>query len=380
MRVLLLADDLVNGGLERQLSLLATSLPPDWEPRVWAMGGGAFETYLRERGIAVTVRQRRFCFDPLPAVALWQVLRSWRPELVHTWGWMPALAAAPMCRALRIPLVNGMLRSGKVDLDYPRLKRLGMAWATLVIANTHAGLRAWGVSPAKGRVVYNGFDSSRLHPAPERYEPDGRPFTVVMTGRMTPVKHYDLVIEVARRLSRDDDDWRFVLVGDGPDRQRLQQEARDLVERGVVVFPPPGTEVLHLVLEADAGVLMTNPKLAYEGLSNSIMEYMASGLPVVCGNGGGNPELVVDGVTGFIVRPAEADSLMERLAYLRDHDDERAAMGAAGRRKILSELSVATMVGRMLDVYAEAVAITTGDRRGPCPPTSRGSAGSRHGS
>ena len=162
LRVLYLVDGLGNGGLERQLALLATRLPEDWEPRVWAMDGGPFEDYLLNEGIPVLVRRRRARFDPLPAAQLWQDLRSWRPDIVHSWGWMPALAAGPFCRALRIACIDGMIQSGALEPDFTRLKRLGMASATLVVANTRAGLRAWGIGPARGRVVYNGFDQARL--------------------------------------------------------------------------------------------------------------------------------------------------------------------------------------------------------------------------
>jgi len=354
VRLLLVADTLTNGGLERQMSLLAASLPAEWQVRVWAMDGGPFEAYLRDAGIDVTVRQRHFRYDPLAAVALWSALRGWRPDVVHAWSWMSALAVAPMCRLVRVPLVDGMIRSGRVDSDHPRVKRLGMAMATLVVANTQAGLAAWGVSAAKGRVVYNGFDESRLGAVEPRQRPgDGRT-TVIMTGRMTPVKHYEVVIEAARRLSRGSAGWRFVLVGDGPSRGHLQRLAGDLVDAGVVVFPEAGTEVLGLVRDADVGVLMTNPSLANEGFSNSIMEYMALGLPVVCGGGGGNPELVRHGVTGFIVPQADPAALADRLDYLRDHVDERRAMGAKGRERIFTELSVDVMVQRMLEVYREA--------------------------
>ena len=122
-----------------------------------------------------------------------------------------------------------------------------------------------------------------------------------------------------------------------------------------MVFPEPGLEVLELVRDADVGVLMTNPALACEGLSNSIMEYMALGLPVVCGDGGGNRELVEDGITGFVIPPADPAPLVERLTYLHDHEEVRRAMGAAGRARISRDFSVDTMIRRMLDVYAEAI-------------------------
>ena len=356
MRVLYLADCLGNGGLERQLALLATSLPRDWEPRVWAMDGGPFEGYLLDQGIPVLVRRRRARFDPLPAARLWQDLRSWRPDIVHSWGWMPALAAGPACRALRIACIDGMIQSGALEPDFTRLKRLGMASATLVVANTRAGLRAWGIGPAKGRVVYNGFDQARLESLEDGPSADPTQFTVIMTGRMKPVKEFDVVIEAARLLSRAADGWRFVLVGDGPERERLIRQAGDLIQRGVLAFPQPGMEVLGLVRQADVGVLMTDARLAREGLSNSIMEYMALGLPVVCGSGGGNPELVQDGVTGFIIPPGDAGALADRLTTLRDDPARSVAMGALGRERILTDFSVERMVGNMLRVYAEALA------------------------
>ena len=355
MRVLFLLNNLPNGGLERQLALLATGLPRDWEPRVWAMDGGPFEGYLRERGVSVVVSPRRARFDPLPAAWLWQELRSWRPDVVHAWGWMPALVAGPMCRLLRIACIDGMIRSGALEPDFTRLKRLGMASSTLVVANTKAGLRAWDIGPEKGRLVYNGFDLSRLDSLHACPRPEPGKFTVIMTGRMTPVKQFDVVIGAARRLSAASDGWRFLLVGDGPERERLISQTNDLIERGAVAFPQPAMEVLGLVRQANAGVLMTNPRLANEGLSNSIMEYMALGLPVVCGDGGGNPELVQDGVTGFVVPPGDVHALASRLARLRDDPAMCAAMGAAGKDRILRDFSMEGMVRNMLRVYAEAL-------------------------
>jgi glycosyltransferase involved in cell wall biosynthesis len=335
------------------------NLPSEWEPLVWTMGSGEFLDRLRGSGIQVAVQERHFSLDPLPAVALWRTLRRWRPDIVHAWGWMPAAAAGPMCRVLGIPCVDGMIRSGALEPDHILMKRAGMAVATLVVANSRAGLDAWGIGPRKGRVVPNGFDDERVAISKSRTQGNAGAFTVVMTGRMAPVKHFDLVLDAARRLSAGEAGWRFILLGDGPDRRRLIADAADLVARGTVVFPPPGLEVLDWVRGADAGVLMTNPRLAREGLSNSIMEYMALGLPVVCGDGGGNPELVIDGETGFVVLPDDANALADRLRYLRTHLDVAKSMGAAGRVRIAQKYAVGRMVHDMLRVYVEAIGIVS---------------------
>ena len=85
------------------------------------------------------------------------------------------------------------------------------------------------------------------------------------------------------------------------------------------------------------------------------MEYMACGLPVVCGEGGGNREVVDDGKTGFVIAPADPQALAERIAYLRDHEAERRAMGEAGRERILEAFSLERMVGSYVRIYEDAL-------------------------
>ena len=124
------------------------------------------------------------------------------------------------------------------------------------------------------------------------------------------------------------------------------------MKAGVVEFVAPGLEVIPVVARADAGVLMTNDAVHAEGCSNSIMEYMACGLPVVCADSGGNRELVTDGVTGFLVASGDAPALARRLAELRA-SGRAAAMGAAGRERLLRDFTVARMVSAYTSLYDE---------------------------
>lgn len=362
MRVLLLIDALDNGGAERQMALLATGLPAGWQSRVCALGGGPFEAYLRARGVAVEVLERRARLDPLPTVALWRSILACRPDVVHSWGWIGTLVAGPLCSLLRVPLIDGTIRDGALEPKHLWLQRIGMACATTVVANTAAGIQAWGVSPTKARVVYNGFDWSRLaaDSTPARYESapaanSRSPFIVVMVGRMVPAKDFRAVIAAARLLQREQEPYRFLLVGHGPQRDQLIAEAADLVAEGIVTFPDAEMEVLRYVRRAQVGVLMTDPKQHQEGCSNAILEYMASGLPVVCGEGGGNREVVDDRKTGFVIGPADPRKLAERIAYLSHHEAERQAMGAAGRKRILERFSPERMVESYVRIYEEAL-------------------------
>jgi glycosyltransferase involved in cell wall biosynthesis len=373
-RLLLAIDTLVPDGAERQFALTATNLPSEWEVRCFSAGGGPYADHLKERGLWLRVAERRWRSDPLPFLRLWALAARWRPDVVHSWGYMTTLAGFPAFRALRIPYIDATVRTG--DLDLFRGSRLtwGMDKATLVAANTRCGLDAAGVAPDRARVVPNGFDLSRLSASPpERRDPR---FTVIMTGRMEfGIKDYSTVFAAARRLAASvtgspqaaapsgagagSPPIRFVVLGKGPDKPALQAEAQDLVDAGILEFGY-STDVIADLLLADCGVLMTTPPKV-EGCSNSILEYMACGLPVVAGRGGGNDELVGHEQTGFLVPPSDPDALAERLRWVYDNREAAREMGARGAAVVRDRHSVEAMVRATVDLYEEAIAL--GPRR-----------------
>lgn len=354
MKVLYLADTLANGGAERQLSLLIKYLPPKWERSVWSLGGGPFAEVIRASGASVEVHERRWRYDLGPILNLWQTLIHRRPAIVHSWGWVASAAAAPLCRLLRIPWIDGSVRVGWVTREHVLRARFAHNLADRVIANSRAGLEAWGVPDSKGRVVYNGVDPERLSRAPASRAAGG-PFTVVMAARMSPVKDFATYLQAARIVTGQSpaQPWRFLALGAGPSRETLIRNAEDLIEKGIVSFVDAGLEVFPYLQDADAGVLMTNPELLAEGCSNTILEYMVSGLPVVCSDSGGNREVVVEGETGFIVPPLDARALADRLIWLRQRPEAAVEMGRAGSQRLLKDFTVRNLVQSTISVYEE---------------------------
>ncbi len=364
MRVLLVTNSLANGGLERQLSLLARTLPSQFDVRIWAMDGGPHEAPLRAANVPLIVRPRRFRVDVTPALDLWRCIAAWRPHVVHSWHWMPSAAAVPACLALGIPLVDGSIRMGSIPHERGRPRRGIMRFATLVVANSRAGLNAWRVSSEKGRVIYNAFEAERLTTVPSE-DPhrhlDDR-FTVVMAARMDPPKDFRTVLRAARALHAvDPHGWRFVLIGAGADRKSIIDEAEDLVRAGLVEFPELGTEVVGYLRESDVGVLMSDPSVLAEGCPNSVMEYMACGLPVICANSGGCRE-VLGGDAGIVVPPKDATALGSALTFLRDREDVRERMEIAGRARVATAFTVARMAQEFAALYVEAAARGRGER------------------
>jgi glycosyltransferase involved in cell wall biosynthesis len=354
-KVLLITDTLQNGGAERQLALLIKYLPLDWDRCIWSFHGGPFEDIIRSTGVNVIIAKRVFRFDISPAVSLWKIIKSWRPDVVHSWGWMATAAAGPLCRIRKIPLIDGTIRMGMVRPLRGHANRWSMKWASLVVANSQAGIRAWGIPSEKGRVIYNGFDPKRLDVCSEILPKLENIVKVVMTGRMVPEKDYDTFLNAARLLSNSSKyRWQFIAVGNGPDRQKLIDRNWDLITKGQVVFIAGKTDVLPLLYDAYVGVLVSHPEIHAEGCSNSLLEYMACSLPVICGESGGNREVVIDGDTGFIIPPRNPTALAEKLSLLREKPDLAHRMGVAGRERILRHFSVEKMVKGYIEAYNQA--------------------------
>ena len=357
-RVLLLADQLGNGGAERQLALTARHLPDDWERLVWAFEEGSYVGVLAAAGVPVDAGRRAWRYDGRRLGRLWPFVRSFRPAVVHSWGWNCSAVVGPWCRATGVPLVDGTIRNANPHTYRRWGRRAGMLFADLVVANSRAGLEAWGVGSSRGRVIRNGFDPDRYGlcgPNRPRRPDDGR-LRVVMVARMSPEKDYATLLSVAHRLWRADrEGWRFLAVGDGPLRERLSGTCDALVRAGVVEFIDGGLEPLDVVADADVGVLMTGARES-EGISNAIMEYMAAGLPVVCSAGGGNAELVTEGVTGITVPVEDGVALAEALIYLKENPAERRRLGAAGAQRLRDEYSLTRMIDATVAVYREAIA------------------------
>jgi len=197
--------------------------------------------------------------------------------------------------------------------------------------------------------VYNGFDESRLVGlTAERHNEDL--ITVTMVARMEPEKDHQLLLSAARALGEQQPGrWRFVLVGSGSARESLASAAQS-VRGAVVEFMEMGLEALPAVASADIGALLTAPGYG-EGCSNSIIEYMALGLPVVCSDGGGNREIVDDGVTGLVVPQADVGAFVAALQRVGEDPSLRAALGAAGQAAVRARFSVTALVEGYLSIY-----------------------------
>ena len=174
-------------------------------------------------------------------------------------------------------------------------------------------------------------------------------FVVGWVGRMTAVKNTDSLVRALQALVDLGVDARLLLVGDGPDRDHLERYAHELGVMKRCLFLGYQEDVARFYDAIDALVLPS----VNEGTPVSVIEALAAERPAVATRVGGTPDIIRDGIDGFLVDPADPGELAERLAELARDATRRAAMGAAGRARVLERYAVSRLIDDIDRLYRE---------------------------
>ncbi len=307
--------------------------------------------------------------------ALARCIRQLQPAVVHTRN-LAALECQVPAWWCGVPVrIHG--EHGR-DVDDPdgtvkRYQWLRRAYRPFVHA--HVALsrdladylaRRVGIPDADITQIINGVDIERFHPAPgDRARLEGGPFNhpglfvVGTVGRMLTVKAQpNLARAFVRALELQPElraRLRLMLVGDGPLRAEAQAVLDAADVQALAWLPGERADVPDVMRALNCFAL---PSLA-EGISNTILEAMATGLPVLATKVGGNAELVVDDTTGMLVAPGDIEAMAHGLVRLASDPQAAAAMGRAGRERAQARFSLPAMVGAYQALYDRLLARRT---------------------
>jgi glycosyltransferase involved in cell wall biosynthesis len=356
MRLLLVADNLVAGGRERRLVEFAKHLSnTEKEICLVVLSDNIHYTDVFDLDIKVVILKRRIKKDPFVFFQLYSIFTDFKPHLVHSWGGMSSVYSLPLAWWFKVPFINGMIANSKCipfskDWIYSKLTFRG---SHMIVSNSKIGLKAYGVNNRKGHVVYNGFNFNRLIGRDnEETEndffaqfPDSFRF-VVMVGSVNKRKDFPCFIKAALKVLDSQTDVCFVIIGDGEDRQQVEKMVPE-TRKSSFAFLGKIEGVDRFVKRCHIGVLATFA----EGISNSIMEYMAFGKPVVVSDVPGNRELVEEGITGYFVPVSKPFPMAEKIEILLKNSQLCEKMGAAGKEVILTRFSIERMTAHYQKLY-----------------------------
>jgi glycosyltransferase involved in cell wall biosynthesis len=363
--VLALIDHFAMGGAETVLTRFALEAPRVGirvtpvciEPRA----GNEAALPLAEAGIEVTcLRSFSARVGPADYSALRRLVKSTRPQLIHTHLGTSDVLGGLVGRELGIPVVS-TVHSMQWDpgrtLAVTRavVKRLASRFIAVSESARQAYLAKGWADEAQIAVIYNGLD---LIPAPG----DGRAVrrelglgpddeVIAMISRLRPEKGYDVAIEAVRLLAAARPKLKLLIVGDGPMRDPILRQSVGLEDR--VILPGTRSDVMGIL---DAADILLHPS-QHEALPTTLIEAMAASTPVIATDVGGIPEIITNPEVGTLVpAPADAESVAAALGMLLDDPDRRATIAAAARRSYEDRFTAGPSLSKTRELYDEVIA------------------------
>ena len=365
MRILFFIDSLTSGGKERRLIELmkGIKLKPNIEFELVVMSHEIHyqEVFNLDITIHYLIRTTKKGLDVFHK--FYKICKNYKPDIVHCWDSMTAVIAVPACKLLHIKLVNGMVVNTPVQQNifnkhWLRAK-LTFPFSNIIIGNSNAGLAAYSAPGKKSSCIYNGMDLTRFENLKEpsfiRKEIFGDEsddiFIAGMVAAFEERKDYNSLIKAAITLISYHDNIRFVLIGDGADFNEIKSKVPvSLLSK--IIFLGKRSDIESIINIFDIGILLTNTKVHGEGISNSIIEYMALGKPVLATRGGGTNEVVIDNQNGFLLdADNNKDQLIEKIETLMKHKNMMIDLGKKGNQMAHEKFDLKIMTNHYITVY-----------------------------
>ncbi len=382
IRLLKVMTTYFSGGTEGQVLNLVRHLDReafDLQFSCLRKGGDVLAEFEKLR-IPISEFQIRNLYMPQTFLQQWrfaQYLRSQRIQIVHSYNFYANVFAIPAARLARVPVVLASIRDRGVYLT-PAQKMVqkwvcGLADRILVNADS---IRDWlleqGYQESKITVIKNGVDMSRYaglsdssHIRRELAIPDSAPI-VVMIARLNPQKGVDDFIKAAALLKQSHPDVRYLIAGaklqyqqgtfshDQEYVEELKQLASSLGVGDRIIFAGHREDTPEILAEAAISVLPSHS----EGLSNTLLESMAAGVPTVATNVGGNPELVKDQVNGILIPVRSPEHLAQAIRLILDDSQLAHRFGQQAKIMATEGFSLTKMTADTESLYRTELART----------------------
>lgn len=359
------------GGLENGLVNLINRIPEDRYRHAILCLKGYSESFRSRIKKPVEVHDlgKKEGQDVAMQFRLWKLLRKLKPDIVHTRNLGTLEASVPSALAgikVRIHGEHGF-DIGNIEGNNKKdqyIRRLYSPFITRYIALSRS-LGQYleektGIAQERISQIYNGVDAMKFYPAEEKNRtlPFSDPSLVVFgtVGRMQAVKDQTSLARAFIRMLEIAPHYRerarLMMIGEGS----LRNDAIALLEDAgcseLSWLPGSRDDIADIMRQMDVFVL---PSLS-EGISNTILEAMATGLPVIATNVGGNPELVEDGVTGTLIPPSDPEIMARTMLTYLTEPDLPARQSIAARSRIEQNFSLESMVSAYMKVYDDQLA------------------------
>ncbi len=362
IRVVHILHSFGTGGMEKGVATIVRNASEPFEHIIVCLSQSGETERLLPSGTPVIELHKPPGNSPIFLFKFARKLRSLKPAIVHArnWGGTDGIIAARLA-GIRTTIQgeHGWLIDDPEGLNGKRLKmrRLFERWTT-EYTSVSEHLERWLYEKVRVKKtvtqIYNGVDTQLFCPGETGLKIrtalhiPKKALVIGIVGRLDPIKNHPTLFQAFNEVKRSCPEVRLLVVGDGPERSRLES----LAGNGVI-FLGNRLDVANILQALDVFVL---PSLN-EGISNTILEAMATGLPVVATRVGGNSELVEDGISGTLVPPGDVKAIALTLLQYLKNPDLRSSFGKRSRDRTLRDFSVENMVKGYETVYRRVASL-----------------------
>lgn len=286
-----------------------------------------------------------------------QHIKSFSPDVVQAWGMMSAsfvLSAFPIRKFKFIASYVADVMAPKFPAPRWMINNLCKIVCKGIIGNSQAGLDAYGVPKGKAKLIYNGFNEKRYQTAANKEDKKKEldiqtKHIVIQAARFSAIKDWQCYINTAKIIVSKRKDITFLCAGNGPQWNFYNNQIKD-EERRLIKMIGRRSDLDELLQICDLSVLCTNINTK-EGLSNSIMESMAFGTPVLATAGGGTPEIIEDKKNGVLIHEQTPAKLALQIEELIDNEEYRHELSLKGIETIKQKFKLEDKTKEYIEYY-----------------------------
>jgi glycosyltransferase involved in cell wall biosynthesis len=360
LRVAYLAGTLATGGAERELVNQVKAL---------AGSGHSVKVFSLDRGQPLEEELRAIGLTPVwvgrhPSrlvrlMRLTKALLRDKPDIIHSQHFYTNLYSAVAGRIARVVSFGSVQNDVWSEMaSNGMMGRPSLSWVQWMTANSRKAIdNAVSLGYSRRRIFYlpNAVDLTHYTQAGKQTGSSGGcqtiPPVVLCIGRLVKQKRVDRFLQIVKQLASEGVKFRADIIGTGPLQQSLEAEAKLLGLNGRVRFLGQQSDIPRLLSDAQVVVLCSD----HEGMPNVVLEAMAAGVPVVAANIGAVPDLIAEGVDGFLVASHDVRGFVARIKRLLADRVLWCRISQAARDKAGSRFSIKVLAARLGEVYAEAL-------------------------
>lgn len=366
IKILFFIGTLRAGGKERRLIELLTYLKSKglYEMEIVFTSYEIHYPDFFSLGIPFEVIKKEFSKnDPTVIYKFYNICKRKKPHIIHSWGKVQSFYTLPTIIFQHISLINSQITSAPPDTSKFSLEnmvnQLIFHFSTVVLANSKAGIRAFYPPSNKSRLIYNGINLNRFENLPDKLQVKAKyslntPFVVVMIASISPKKDYSMFYRVASKVMARRTDVSFIGAGAYFPHDPEFKKITDLTQNNPNMhFVGRINDVEALVNCCDIGMLFSP---FGEGISNTLLEYMALGKPVIANKIGGNTEIITNNQNGYLVENESEEDISKLIIDLIDDEEKRERFGAFSKQFIRDKFTIEKMGQAFEQVYQQCSA------------------------